>query len=774
MEWLPQLFAISMKLARCCRGMRARLLYALLHVLPWQLACAAPPLSDDPLSRFRAVIQDRLAGRWLYFLGDSSLRGLNIALIQQLTWQDARHVVMAATDAPDRARNWSSAPWITRGWFDVVLGEQSDGSWAQLAATESAHDCPRRLGGLPKCRPGVERSRELAAAWCGAKDRDARGVARTLRLTYRQLTYLRYVEPALAEDEAAWESSACQHHRGARAAAGPEAWPHAAVGPDAILLQGGFWDLKHSTPALAQHALLLRALRALRSRSQRNGAARRAAFASLPMPWPGRDDSVGQWQRSVVEEASADASDGPLASAAPQTGPRGPRLGLPKLGFFERVVNASSVLSDACQAGCGLPAHPPHAINVPLLPRMLEAWVGRGGRGHEPLLQEGASCCCGIPGDDARLDVPSPNGPRGASATSFRRVGTLYWAAMCPLQTWQPLRAATHDGLNDSLMPLLRPSPPPPLADEGVGAREAGEVGAAFCVAGQARGFAQRRVWQGIRTNAVGGFGAAADVFLVLRYGDGETRGASSDPELARTLSAARLLRPTRFELLPDALPVSALNASWASFNASIGGRATNVCPLRRSDGTPTYRYRFLSAWTTLGRSFEMVLEEEAKRGARYSFVVRLRPDEQICRPFPPWQKFVARYRDRTIATPGKGPRHRPNMDDHIFVAARHLADHIFAARHEVGLCKPAKEYRPCRQGPYIAPPDVPAECLLISWLQRGKIVADTFSAPILSAPGAGQLNVMWDNSTWRRTRHPDRPALGPVLCHGDRAADTE
>ena len=60
----------------------------------------------------------------------------------------------------------------------------------------------------------------------------------------------------------------------------------------------------------------------------------------------------------------------------------------------------------------------------------------------------------------------------------------------------------------------------------------------AFCVVGQARGFANPLVWQSIRTNAVGAFGGAADVFVVLKF-SGARRAAQLLAEAAAQLRPA-------------------------------------------------------------------------------------------------------------------------------------------------------------------------------------------------------------------------------------------
>lgn len=291
---------------------------------------------------------------------------------------------------------------------------------------------------------------------------------------------------------------------------------------------------------------------------------------------------------------------------------------------------------------------------------------------------------------------------------------------------------------------------------------------AAFCVAGQARGFSQPAVWQSIQSNAVRAFGALADVFLVLRHGDGHAHlsddSSTHTTELRQILGAVRQMRPTRFELLPESLNLTARMASR-------DGNTT--CPYKDWP-TSSFRYKFLAAWVTVARAFEMVLEQEASRGARFAFVIKLRPDEQLCHPFPSWQQFTGRYAKSHIATLAGGARHAPNIHDHLFVAVRSLADHAFAAWHEISLCRPAAEYftkRSCRgltgrtaseeshiHDPYLFK-EVPAECFLSRWLMRGGISYDTFLEPILRRVTV----VTWDTPTGQRPLHYGMQISCPV-----------
>ena len=403
-----------------------------------RLSASAVTMVAAAVENFRDSHRGRLTNRWLYFVGDSSLRGLYIALLQQLVWRRGNlnspvmHLASSTAQELGTSNHSLSKPPAPKGWLDIVLEEREDGSWAQLAMSAVDHTCGS--GGKRKCKPGVENSRELSTLWCSR----LRGTgAAVIRLTYRQMTFLRYAPAALIENERAWERSSC-------VGSGP------ASGPDAILFQSGLWDIEHRESELDAREQLLLALVTLRSQGRRRredssnsiggsqrqigGSQRQLAYASLSMPWPAahRNDSRGAWQRALVAQANAAA----LNTAAPH------------IRFFNQLLNHTAVLSSDCRRGCTLPNHPPHAINVPLLPRMLQAWLDPGASATAPDLStkdkgpaalssprgtaegrlgrsgfqalEGPTCCC----------VP-PTGVEG-------RPSTAYWANVCLLRHDHP------------------------------------------------------------------------------------------------------------------------------------------------------------------------------------------------------------------------------------------------------------------------------------------------------------------------------------------------
>jgi len=648
------------------------------------------------VENFRATYREHLQGRWLFLTGDSSMRGLFIALLQQLVWRtNLSSPVLLLYNYDALSMNMSqnmtstsvdSVPNLNPlGFVDVVLEEREDGSWAPLSMTAAKHECG--AGRRRFCQVGQEQSRKLSTLWCSRRSQPRA----SLRLTFRQLTLLRHAKSALLQNVDAWEAARCASEL--------------QSGPDAVSFQSGLWDIDNHEDPQSVHGWLLQALTQLRMQGRRVGAVnRQLAYVSLSSPWPGRNDSHGAWQRAVVTDANEK-----LLTQAPQ------------ISFFDKELNHSALLSTDCLKGCSLPHHPPHAINTPLIPRMLRAWLEpkptSAARGIDRLERfqplEGPTCCC-----------KSPEGLAKGSSTD-------YWTGMCPLV---PDSSRGTDNISSGV--LLKSGP----------------NRTAFCIAGQARGFAASAVGKSIREHAIAAFGTDPDVFLVLRYGDGRTEDAMHDMELSRILTAARSMQPLRFELLPDSFGAPPMCAQWRPTHDANDASPNHTGTDRNQIWPHMHRFKMASAWRTLARSFEMVLEEEAERRSQYSFVIKLRPDEQLCRPFPQWTLFSGGRYDTSIATPRWGRAHYPNIDDHIFVAARPLADHVVAAWNEVLQCKPQSYYYATRPGcnsgrSRPANDDVFAECLIIRWLSRGGIGYDTYENGPLDM--FGQL---WINSTHKRS----------------------
>ena len=416
-------------------------------------------------------------GKWLLFLGDSSLRGIYLALYQQFAW------------APDRpagvmnVRGWRKDRkqlWNAFGWIDVVL-EQHNGTWVEIAAHAQPHN---NSGGFESAQPEPDHSHAVNPAWC-----DSGGIHSRIRLTYQQLTQTKWVSAALARNFDTWQAASKQ-------SATETCGGSISGGPHAIALQAGLWDLAARTPRHASGRSLLRSLRVLRGEARSSG--RLLAYVGLPKPWnvttglnwwpdksPGDlhralsfdDDANGKWERAIVDAANGlestdsagaigaehtaaagSSSDSFGGEESPSPAPRAVALegrgrgqvgadDAPRIAFFDRMVDLGEALSSSCLHKCSLPSHPPHAVNAALVPSLLDLWLGAaaaaaaggGGKGaaavqwplassaemHRRMasLQSEQCCCRRFTGVSDFDDGKNPFGSRTEP--------TAYWAREC-------------------------------------------------------------------------------------------------------------------------------------------------------------------------------------------------------------------------------------------------------------------------------------------------------------------------------------------------------
>ena len=104
--------------------------------------------------------------------------------------------------------------------------------------------------------------------------------------------------------------------------------------------------------------------------------------------------------------------------------------------------------------------------------------------------------------------------------------------------------------------------------------------------------------------------------------------------------------------------------------------------------------------------------------------MIKLRPDQQICKPLPP----LASWSTARVMTWYKQAR---GVHDHLGIVPRAHADRYFAAWREVEACDPCAAYASacdvsrCLGAAGSAAWDLPNECLLARWLQRGGVPVD-------------------------------------------------
>jgi hypothetical protein len=184
----------------------------------------------------------------------------------------------------------------------------------------------------------------------------------------------------------------------------------------------------------------------------------------------------------------------------------------------------------------------------------------------------------------------------------------------------------------------------------------------AHCIVGQARGFTQKAVWSSLRTNVIDAFGGGrTDCFLHLK-----ADGPTDLDALRRPDSAWRMaLQPTAVNIIRDGRGTDLRNTTRAALRPQChrSGLETQFA-IVSLDGLECLR---------------LIEAEEARLGRKYDLVTKLRPDEQICEPWPSWR--IADWKDghytRTVATFRRGER---GVHDHVALMTRALADVYFGA----------------------------------------------------------------------------------------------
>jgi hypothetical protein len=409
-------------------------------------------------------------GKWLLFLGDSSVRGLYLAFHQ--------HVMKRFNHQPAGVMDmtlWNngSQRYLSYGWIDVVLEEHAPNLWLEVSASAAVHN---NTGGWPDARPAPDQSSHLHRPWC---DKTPNVSKRSrVRLTYQQMTQTKFMPALLGGMQQGWHAAPCG-------------------GPDAIFLSLGHWDMVNSVTTECSRKWLLESLLMLRNSS------RHVVYASPTHPWEmahhacwntssksecwrifDAKDRIDNddWGPELVDEANAIHEASALVAASLATSgvasPKSVRAadefadgskGESSVGhkkeapswarvrYFDRMIQVSSLLSTSCLSKCGSILqswwHPPHAVNVGLLPTLLHVWFGADGaqetdarvradgavKGGKTRLnktiptrmlpevrsqisrRDNAQCCCTKPDASSFKDkVRSVNTP------------TSYWAKECP------------------------------------------------------------------------------------------------------------------------------------------------------------------------------------------------------------------------------------------------------------------------------------------------------------------------------------------------------
>ena len=128
-------------------------------------------------------LRQHLRGRWLYFFGDSSMRGLVLSLFQQVASQHAPHSTAAGgSDALImNLTEWFGIPLsvVGIGWLDVIIDCDTGHVMHARTARKSSHGSSFDI-------PQKDASSSLAPQWATVR-------SGAIRLTWRFATLARHV-----------------------------------------------------------------------------------------------------------------------------------------------------------------------------------------------------------------------------------------------------------------------------------------------------------------------------------------------------------------------------------------------------------------------------------------------------------------------------------------------------------------------------------------------------------------------------------------------------
>ena len=137
---------------------------------------------------------------------------------------------------------------------------------------------------------------------------------------------------------------------------------------------------------------------------------------------------------------------------------------------------------------------------------------------------------------------------------------------------------------------------------------------------------------------------------------------------------------------------------------------------------------------------FRMVQAAEARNGHKYSFVIKMRTDQQICSPWPPHHRFNWSWYEatKTVATWSRSNGRRV-IHDHVAIMPRSLADTFFLRASALWECDDYREVVRYCNGPALYP-----ECYLSHYLKSHDLNFDNGLTM-----GREQM-CLWKNSTLR------------------------
>ena len=240
----------------------------------------------------------------------------------------------------------------------------------------------------------------------------------------------------------------------------------------------------------------------------------------------------------------------------------------------------------------------------------------------------------------------------------------------------------------------------------------------AICIVGQSRGFTAARLIRSIARHGVQA-AQAEQVHVFVRI----TVPSLLDSDAFAVHSAATMLNATNVSLVRE----SEHDLGWLSRHLSL-----NASCLGQLDAL--WRRSFAFQVLEQKACYDMVLAHETLAKRRFEYIVKLRADQELCKPLPP----VSRWPAHAVSTWTAFGR----VHDHLAIVPRSLADLFFSASRELELCLPGGHYAATPPGCHTK---VGAqECLLSHWLARSSVRVNNGNCLVRRTFASGPTTILF------------------------------
>ena len=188
-------------------------------------------------------------------------------------------------------------------------------------------------------------------------------------------------------------------------------------------------------------------------------------------------------------------------------------------------------------------------------------------------------------------------------------------------------------------------------------------VGIAHCITGEVRIFQRPRVYQRIRSNLIDALGNSSAVFMVLGLGGCSQESRFEARHREHRCTHAGEVEPAELTRAMDHVGVTRLQ-THRTINSTAPKHGCAFGSTLPSSG--------YWQWIKVSQCFQLVQSHEARHCARFSHVVRSRPDLLYPSPLPHISSFPANAVSVLYATWDES---RAWVDDRLGVVPRALAE---------------------------------------------------------------------------------------------------